>query len=218
MTSFKFLTLGTSLLFSLLACNAQINEQATNTPSNRIVLSDSTSTTTLVITKVKKPWYAWRGLIIEKMEESIPEYRLVKGLQQKFYSFTEDHKLFGGIYFWQTEADAKNWFNQAWYDRTEKKYGKKGIVDFYKVQKVNSFTNDIEQNNKCWSVLTYSNTVIGIDISTVGILKEIHLTSSANEKCFLTIWKDKPSADDFFKDKKLRSEFFDSPVFINNSK
>jgi heme-degrading monooxygenase HmoA len=179
---------------------------------------DSTSTTTLAITKVKKPWYAWRGLIIKKMEESIPEYRLVKGLQQKFYSFTEDHKLFGGIYFWQSEADAKSWFNQAWYDKIEKKYGKKGIVDFYKVQKVNSFANAPSQKNKCWSVLTYSNTAIGVDISTKGILKEIHLTSSANEKCYLTIWKDKQSADDFFKNKKLRSDFFDSPVFINNSK
>lgn len=218
MTTFKLLTMTAILSSNLVAANGQNSEQETKTTTNEIVVLDSTSITTLAITKVKKPWYAWRGLIIEKMEESIPEYRLVKGLQQKFYSFTEDHKLFGGIYFWQNEGYAKNWFNQAWYDKIEKKYGRKGIVDFYKVQKINSFTDDISQSNKCWSVLTYSNSPLSVDISTIGILKELHLTNSANEKCYLTIWKDKQSADDFFKDKNFKSDFFDSPVFINNSK
>ena len=158
------------------------------------------------------------GLIIKKMRESIPEYHLVKGLQQKFYAFTENYKLFGGIYFWQGEMDAKNWFNQAWYDRTERKYGKKGIVDFYKVQKVNNFTNAPSQNNQCWSVLTRSNSPLSANITTKGILKEIFLTSSTDEKYYLTIWKDKSLAEDFFKGKGLRSEYFDSPIFIDNSK
>ena len=112
----------------------------------------------------------------------------------------------------------KNWFNQACYDRTERKYGKKGIVDFYKVQKVNNFTNAPSQNNQCWSVLIRSNSPLSANITTKGILKEIFLTSSTDEKYYLTIWKYKSLAEDFFKGKGLRSEYFDSPIFIDNSK
>lgn len=180
------------------------------------VLVDTTSSATLTITKVKKPWYAWRSLIISKMEESIPEYKAIEGLNQKLYSFTEDHKQFGGIYLWKTQKNASTWFNQAWYDRTEKKYGEKGIVDFYTVLDMRSFTNFPTQNGNYWCVLTQSSLDFEIQESTQGIIQKISLKNTAGTLFYLSFWFDKTSADNFFEGKNLKNEFFDSPIAINN--
>ena len=182
------------------------------------VVVDTISSTTLTITKVKKPWYAWRSLVAGKMEKSIPEYKAINGLNQKLYSFTEDHKQFGGIYLWTTEKDAKTWFNQAWYDITEKKYGQKGIVDFYTVQEINSFAEFQSQNGHYWCVLTPSDIDIVIPKSTAGIIQKIRLKNAAGTLFYLTVWLNKASANQFFKGKNLKNEYFDSPIAFNNNK
>lgn len=182
------------------------------------VVVDTLSSTTLTITKVKKPWYVWRSLVAGKMEKSIPEYKAIKGLNQKLYSFTEDHKQFGGIYLWTTEKDAKTWFNQAWYDITEKKYGQKGIVDFYTVQDINSFAEFTAQNGNYWCVLTQSDIDVEIPKSTAGIIQKIILKNAAGTLFYLTVWLNKASAKKFFAGKNLKNERFDAPIAFKNKK
>jgi hypothetical protein len=200
----------------LMSCTANNVKTTQELTPHQNVLVDTTSSATVTITKVKKPWYAWRSLIIGKMEESIPEYKAVAGLNQKLYSFTADHGQFGGIYLWKTQKEAMTWFNQAWYDRTEKKYGKKGMVDFYTVFGIRSFANFPTQNGNYWSVLTQSAPDLEVQKSASGIIQSISLKNTAGTLFYLTFWFDKTSADNFFKGKNGKSEFFDSPIAINN--
>jgi heme-degrading monooxygenase HmoA len=218
MTTIKTLTITSLLALNLVACKGQNGEIEFKTLVNQHAIVDSTSSTTLTIVKVKKPWYAWRSLIIKKMKESIHQYQSIKGINQKFFCFTEDYKLFGGIYFWQTEKDATTWFNQSWYERMEGKYGTKGLVGYYKVESIFSFVDVQSQNGEYWAVLTYSNSNIALDISTQGILKKVILKNSASETCYLTIWENRTYAEKFFKDKNLKNEYFDTPIFLNNFK
>ncbi|MFM8914567.1 MAG: hypothetical protein ACKOE6_16865, partial [Flammeovirgaceae bacterium] len=119
--------------------------------------SDTLLLTTLTITKVKKPWYAWKALVVKKMKKSIPEYSAIEGLRYKYYSFTSTHDHFGGIYLWASAQNASNWFNAAWYDRTEKKYGKKGIVLSFQIQNINTMAAAPANEGDYCAVLTYPN-------------------------------------------------------------
>ncbi len=77
----------------------------------------------ITMTRVTAPWYAPKFLIKNGMRKSIPEYEAVKGLTRKIYSIEEGTGFFGGIYLWENEQAAKEWFNQAWFDRVNSKYG-----------------------------------------------------------------------------------------------
>jgi hypothetical protein len=217
MTTLRNLSL-TLVLSQSLMSGAKIVKSPQELTLHQNVVVDTISSATLTITKVKKPWYAWRNLVVGKMEKSIPEYKAIKGLNQKLYSFTEDHKQFGGVYLWKTEKDAKTWFNQAWYDITEKKYGKKGIVDFYTVQVINSFAEFPLQNGNYWCVLTQSDIDLEIQKTTIGIVQKTSLKDSTGTLFYLTVWLNKASANNFFKGKNLKNEFFDSPIAFNNNK
>jgi hypothetical protein len=123
----------TAIVFQTLACATDVTgnqAQAVQTTT------DSTTFQTLTITKVKKPWYAWRSLVVGKMKKSFPEYQTIDGLGEKFYSFTENQKYFGGIYLWNNKAAAQAWFTEKWFERTEKSYGHRGQVDYYKIEKI----------------------------------------------------------------------------------
>ena len=216
MTTLKNLSVTLLLSQSLMSSTKIVKSPQELTPYQNVVV-DTNSSTTLTITKVKKPWYAWRSLVIGKMEKSIPEYRAINGLNQKLYAFTENHKQFGGIYLWKTDKEAKNWFNQAWYDITEKRYGQKGIVDYYTVLGINRFAQFPSQNGNYWSVLTQSNDDLEIPKSTAGVIQKISLQNSAGTLFYLTVWLNNESANHFFKGKNLKNEFFDSPIVFNNN-
>jgi hypothetical protein len=215
MATYRLLIVVVMLSQSVVSCNGNHVNSTQALKPYQSVITDTTSSTILTITKVKKPWYAWRSLIIGKMEESIPEYKAIKGINQKLYSFTENHKQFGGIYLWKTEKDANIWFNQAWYDRTEKKYGKKGIVDFYTVLDIRSFAEFPSQNGDYWCVMTPSENQINFSTAK-GIIKSIKLKKDSGTTFYLTIWVDKLSAMKFFKNKNFVNEFFDTPIMIQN--
>lgn len=74
-------------------------------------------------TRVNRPMLAFSFLIKSKMKDSIPEYEAISGLKSKAYSIETDGKLFGGIYLWDSETAAKNWFNASWFQRVKEKYG-----------------------------------------------------------------------------------------------
>ena len=188
-----------------------------------IASSNSKIYSVLAITKVKKPWYAWKSLIIKKMKESIPEYKAAEGLQQKFYAFTEDKKLFGGIYVWESKETAQNWFNQAWFDRTEDKYGKKGSVEYFVIKEVKEInfppiSSSSHSEGNFWSVLSLSEVPFLIDEKAKGILKIISIKNEATqENGFVTLWSTEKEAKEYFSPLKIQTTYFDTPVLINNT-
>jgi heme-degrading monooxygenase HmoA len=219
MTTLKILTMVTMLSFGITSCNAKSSETETKITKLMTPLSDSSTVKTLTITKVKKPWYAWRGIVVGKMKESIPEYQAIKGLNQKFYSFTENRKRFGGLYFWETEQDANNWFNQAWFDRIEKKYGEKGVVEYYKIQQIKTIATVNSDAKNLYATITHTKEdTFFVDSSAKGLIKILALTDDKNQTCYLTIWQNKEQAKTYFRKKNVTNEFFDVPLFIVNKK
>jgi hypothetical protein len=217
MTTLKNWGMLTMFVLNLSACNAENYETIGNI--QKIADSDTTNLTTLTITKVKKPWYAWKGLVVGKMRKSIPEYEAVKGLKHKFYSFTDDHKYFGGIYLWKSEQESKNWFNQTWFDRTEKKYGLKGIVLSFQVKSITTITLTEKNKGDFFAVLSYIKTSsIDWNKNSKGLLQVIELRDSNQKGCYLSLWENKKTADIFFNINKSENECFEVPFLLNNTK
>jgi hypothetical protein len=90
----------------------------------------ATEAQVVVLTKVPAPWYAPKGLIVNKFRDSIPEYEATPGLQYKYYTLTDD-KRFGGLYFWTTRVQAQAWFNEAWFARVQKERGAEGEAIYF---------------------------------------------------------------------------------------
>ena len=81
----------------------------------------------VVVVRVPAPWWAPEFLITGKFIDSIPEYARAPGLEQKSYTFSEDHR-FGGVYLWESRAAAERWFDEAWHARVKKQRGVDGDV------------------------------------------------------------------------------------------
>jgi hypothetical protein len=52
-----------------------------------------------------------------------PKYRGVPGLVRKYYVLSEDGNSVGGIYFWNSRADADAMFTESWRAFVREKYG-----------------------------------------------------------------------------------------------
>lgn len=176
------------------------------------------SVSTVTITKVKKPWYAWRGLVLGKMEKTIPQYQAINGLAQKLYSFNVKENRFGGIYFWQDREDANTWFNPAWFEKTKEQFGEVGVVDYYQVRSLAQYAPFTVASGQYWSVLTRVNKVIDLPKNTKGLMQQLELTNALGQLFFLSVWADKASAEKFFAGKDLENEYFDTPLVIVNGK
>jgi heme-degrading monooxygenase HmoA len=199
----------TAIAFQTLACatDATGNQTQAVQPT-----TDSTSFQTLVITKVKKPWYAWRSLVVGKMKKSFPEYQAIAGLGEKYYSFTENHKLFGGIYFWNNKAAAQAWFTEKWFERTEKSYGQRGQVDYYKIERIETLKKTSLTDVTFWAALSDGEPV---DIQNAeGLVKIISMRDENGKAVLLTVWETKERAIIYFLNQKIQVEYFDTPLHI----
>lgn len=176
---------------------------------------DTTNKVTwITITKVKKPWFAWRGLVSSRMEKSLPEYQAIPGLEEKFYSFWEGSDRFGGIYFWRNRSDADAWFQASWFERIEKQYGEKGIVNSYSI--VSSYTNPTlpAQGEKFYAVLSYRSIDLNSEFTKDDSLSHAIVLQDANQKkCNLTIWNNQKSALANFKESES-DELYIIPIYF----
>lgn len=207
-----------STLFQLYSCSGNKSVDNSYVEIDKAIFKDSIKSKVLTITSVISPWYAWRGLIVNKMKETIPQYQSIKGLNQKIFCLTENQTLIGGIYFWKTKKDAQNWFNENWFERTKKKYGQKGIVHYYEIEKTETIINFDKSEINFWTVLSYNENELLLNNKTVGLISMIYLKDGTNKNCVLTIWKNKDVAKKYFNDKKSQNIYFDSPFFLQNSK
>jgi heme-degrading monooxygenase HmoA len=170
-------------------------------------------------TRIRKPWYAPNFFVKSKMNDSIPEYKAISGLVWKSYSIEKESGKFGGIYLWDSETSAITWFNQAWFDRIEKKYGEKGVVEYYKIQQIKTIATVNSDAKNLYATITHTKEdTFFVDSSAKGLIKILALTDDKNQTCYLTIWQNKEQAKTYFRKKNVTNEFFDVPLFIVNKK
>lgn len=211
------LALGVAAVFGPSTENLPNDSSLTNSLS--LVTDNPSTIATLTITRVKKPWYAWRSLVVSKMKKSVPEYQTVAGLRYKFFSLTEDHKFAGGIYLWETEKQAKDWFSPAWFDRTEKKYGQPGTVAYYQVKQIDVAPPSVAQEGQRWAVLSYaSENPLATNDSKGDIVAALTLRDANGETCYISVWSSQEAAEAYFENKAARRESFDVPVWLNNAR
>jgi len=66
-----------------------------------------------------------------RFESSAPKYQNLQGLIRKYYIRSEDGRIAGGIYLWETRADAEQVYNGEWRERVEKLYGAKPTIAWF---------------------------------------------------------------------------------------
>jgi hypothetical protein len=66
-----------------------------------------------------------------RFESSAPKYQNIPGLIRKYYIRSEDGRIAGGIYLWQTRAAAERVYDGEWRERVEKLYGAKPTISWF---------------------------------------------------------------------------------------
>lgn len=200
------------LMMTLAACSTPKTDADNEL---RMLASDRLPLTTLTITKVKKPWYAWRGLVVSKMKDSFPEYLAIPGLLHKYYCFSENRNFFGGIYFWETPQQANAWFSPDWFFRTKKKYGVEGVVLRFQIDSIR--TSPALPGNKAeWiAVLSYPKGTSPDWPEVDGDLVQIVTLKDFNgQVCWLTVWASKAAAVSNLSSTQFENEFFEVPLLL----
>ena len=68
--------------------------------------------------------------ITKTFQSTAPKYQGVKGLLQKNYFLSEDGRRAGGIYVWESRADAERLYTPEWAKFVEGKYGTPPQVEY----------------------------------------------------------------------------------------
>ena len=68
--------------------------------------------------------------ITATFQSTAPRYRGVAGLLRKNYWVSEDGRRAGGIYVWETRADAERVYTAEWKTLVESKYGSPPVIEY----------------------------------------------------------------------------------------
>ena len=60
-----------------------------------------------------------------------PTYRGVPGLTRKHYVISEDGVTVGGVYLWNSKAEAQAMYTEAWREFVRGKYGTEPVVTYF---------------------------------------------------------------------------------------
>ena len=60
-----------------------------------------------------------------------PKYQGVPGLHRKHYVISEDGATVGGIYLWNSKAEADAMYTEAWRAFVREKYGTEAVVTYF---------------------------------------------------------------------------------------
>jgi heme-degrading monooxygenase HmoA len=140
------------------------------------------------MTRLKKPWYAPDFLIKSKMKDSISEYSNINGLKNKMYSMELDTGLFGGVYLWENERVAKEWWNESFFERVNKKYGGNNKIPL----KQALFIHSIEKREKAvvadrW-IFIKRYTIPSDSISNIQKHFEDMIPNFQKSKGYISLW------------------------------
>jgi hypothetical protein len=63
-------------------------------------------------------------------KSTAPKYQGMKGLLRKNYWLSEDGRRAGGIYVWESRADAERLYTAEWRKFVEDKYGSPPVIEY----------------------------------------------------------------------------------------
>ena len=98
--------------------------------------------TTITVFKLQKP-------ISREEAQSIflstaPKYQNVPGLVRKCYILSQNGNTVGGIYLWNSRAEAESMYTESWRDYVREKYGCDPSVTYFETPVVvDNLTNEI---------------------------------------------------------------------------
>ena len=73
-----------------------------------------------------------------------PKYQNVPGLVRKNYILSQDGKTVGGVYLWNSRAEAESMYNESWREFVRDKYGCEPSVTYFETPVVvDNLTNEI---------------------------------------------------------------------------
>ena len=64
-------------------------------------------------------------------ESTAPRYQNLPGLVRKYYLRSEDGRTAGGVYLWESRAQAEQVYNAEWRERVSKLYGNTPQVTYF---------------------------------------------------------------------------------------
>ena len=68
--------------------------------------------------------------ITRTFQSTAPRYQGIAGLLRKNYWLSEDGRRAGGIYVWETRADAERVYTAEWKKQVESKYGHPPEIEY----------------------------------------------------------------------------------------
>jgi Putative mono-oxygenase ydhR len=99
-----------------------------NTPGGTPLNARSASVATLVT--IPLPAGVTREKVIAEFNAALPTYQRVPGLLRKYFILTSDGRL-GGVYLWDKQASADQWFSEAWQQRVRNTYGAAATMEWF---------------------------------------------------------------------------------------
>lgn len=84
---------------------------------------------TLTSFKLRAP--VTRDEAVAIFRSTAPKYRDVHGLLRKHYVIADDGATVGGIYVWQSRADADAMYTESWRAFVRGKYGTEPVVTYF---------------------------------------------------------------------------------------
>jgi hypothetical protein len=85
-----------------------------------------------VVVSIPIPASISREQAVAAMQKSVPQYQALPALTRKYFTLSDDGK-FGGIYLWNSRAEAQAWFSDAWRARATATYGAAPVVTYFDV-------------------------------------------------------------------------------------
>jgi hypothetical protein len=67
----------------------------------------------------------------EVFSSTAPKYREVQGLIRKYYVLSQDGGTAGGVYLWNSQADAERLYTDEWKQFIRNKYGADPTVTYF---------------------------------------------------------------------------------------
>jgi hypothetical protein len=67
----------------------------------------------------------------QMFESTAPRYQNLPGLVRKYYLRSEDGRAAGGVYLWESRAQAETVYNAEWRERVSKLYGNAPQVTYF---------------------------------------------------------------------------------------
>lgn len=188
-------------------------------PPTRVLVNQTPKKQAIVtITYVKSAWYVNKPLLKRGFRKAIPTYKVIDGLDEKYFTWLGNNTAFGGIYFWASKEKAEKWFSPQWFETVEKKRGTVGQVTWFKLK--DRWISADFSVEKGAIVITLSPKQLTKQVE--GLLGEASVENLLGETRYIHFWQNTEMAEKALQTVAGTNPdyvFFNSPrAIINNHK